>query len=55
MVRRQQRPVTWCSDPDGRRGRDGYGRPGLGGPVGAVGLGVVLLLMVGFKEEEMSG
>ena len=33
--------------------KDGYGRPSLGGPIGYVGLGVVLLLMVGFKEEEI--
>ena len=43
----------WCSNPDGRRDKDGYGRPNLGGPIGYVGLGAVLLLMVGFQEAEM--
>jgi hypothetical protein len=31
----------------------GYGRPGLGGPIGYVGLGVILFFMVGFQEEEI--
>ena len=53
MVRQQQRPVMWCSNPDGRRGKDGYAGPSVGGPIGYVGLGAVLLLMVGFKEAEM--
>ena len=43
----------WCSNPDGRRGKDGYAGPSVGGPIGYVGLGVVLLLMVGFQEEEV--
>ncbi len=28
--------------------KNGYARPGLGGPIGYVGLGVVLLFMAGF-------
>jgi len=34
--------------------KDGYGRPSVGGPIGYVGLGVVLLLMVGSQEGEIS-
>ena len=43
----------WCSNPDGRRGKDGYAGPSVGGPIGYVGLGVVLLLMVGFQKAEV--
>ena len=43
----------WCLSPDGRRGKDGYAGPSVGGPIGYVGLGAVLLFMVGFQEEEM--
>ena len=43
----------WCLSLDGRRDKDGYGRPSVGGPIGYVGLGAVLLLMVGFQEAEM--
>jgi len=43
----------WCLSPDGRRGKDGYGRPSVGGPIGYVGLGVILFFMVGSQEEEM--
>ena len=43
----------WCSNPGGRRDKDGYGRPGLGGPIGYVGLGVDLFFMVGSQEEEV--
>ena len=43
----------WCSNPDGRRDKDGYGRPSRGGPIGYVGLGVVLFFMVGSQEAEM--
>ena len=43
----------WCSNLGGQRDKDGYGRPSLGGPIGYVGLGVVLLLMVGFQKAEV--
>ena len=43
----------WYLNLDGRRNKDGYARPSVGGQVGDVGRGAVVLFMFDFQEGEV--
>ena len=47
------KPRRWSGHVEVKADKDGYGRPSLGGPIGYVGLGVVLFFMVGSQEKEI--